>query len=243
MADRLRALLVCLLGLPDECFWRFRLDVASLSVVRTYPEGGVLELWNDTSHLASAQLENQPMSTQLTLILGGVRAGKSSYAQQLAEQGGRVLFVATAEAGDAEMARRISGTSRRAARPPGTPWKNPSISSPRWLRCCPVTTRSCSTASLSGSAICCSRITTRTQVKSTSPPKPTGCSISTAQAPRPGSWSATKSAWESSPQPELGRLYADKLGRTNQIVAAAADDVYFMAAGLPLSLKHRNRPS
>lgn len=56
----LRALLVCLLGLPDECFWRFRLDVASLSVVRTYPEGGVLELWNDTSHLASAQLGNHP---------------------------------------------------------------------------------------------------------------------------------------------------------------------------------------
>ena len=54
----LRALLVCLLGLPDEHVWRFRLDVASLSIVRTYPEGGVLELWNDTSHLATAQLGN-----------------------------------------------------------------------------------------------------------------------------------------------------------------------------------------
>ena len=56
----LRALLVCLLGLPEEHIWRFRIDVASLSIVRTYPEGGVLELWNDTSHLASAQPGNNP---------------------------------------------------------------------------------------------------------------------------------------------------------------------------------------
>ena len=47
----LRALLVCLLELPPEHFWRVRLDVAALSVVRSYPQTGVLELWNDTGHL------------------------------------------------------------------------------------------------------------------------------------------------------------------------------------------------
>ena len=46
----LLALLNCLLGLPAERVWSFRLDVASLSVVRTYSDVGVLELWNDTSH-------------------------------------------------------------------------------------------------------------------------------------------------------------------------------------------------
>ena len=43
------------------------------------------------------------------------------------------------------------------------------------------------------------------------------------------------------PPTELGRRYADELGRANQIVAAAADDAYFMAAGLPLNLKALSR--
>ncbi len=42
------------------------------------------------------------------------------------------------------------------------------------------------------------------------------------------------------PATELGRIYADELGRANQLIAAQADDVYFMAAGLPLTLKGPN---
>jgi adenosylcobinamide kinase/adenosylcobinamide-phosphate guanylyltransferase len=49
------------------------------------------------------------MNKQLVLILGGVRSGKSRYAQQLAgDIGNRVLFLATAEAGDDEMKHRIA---------------------------------------------------------------------------------------------------------------------------------------
>ena len=47
------------------------------------------------------------MSKRLSVVLGGVRAGKSSYAQQLAQAGERVLFAATAEALDDDMSRRI----------------------------------------------------------------------------------------------------------------------------------------
>lgn len=43
----IRALLLCLLGLPDDCFWRFKVDCGSLSVVGDHPGGRVLELWNE----------------------------------------------------------------------------------------------------------------------------------------------------------------------------------------------------
>ena len=42
----IRALALCLLELPEEHFWRFRVDCASLSVIRRYSTGGVLELLN-----------------------------------------------------------------------------------------------------------------------------------------------------------------------------------------------------
>jgi adenosylcobinamide kinase/adenosylcobinamide-phosphate guanylyltransferase len=35
----------------------------------------------------------------------------------------------------------------------------------------------------------------------------------------------------------LGRVYRDALGRANQQLAAAADEVLFMVAGLPMRVK------
>ena len=53
---------------------------------------------------------------RLTLILGGARSGKSSYAQSLAEETGKaVTFLATAQALDQEMSARIQ--KHRAERP------------------------------------------------------------------------------------------------------------------------------
>ncbi|MXX48089.1 MAG: histidine phosphatase family protein [Chloroflexi bacterium] len=47
------ALLICLLDMPNEFLLRFRMNPAGLSIVRTFDDAAVLELWNDTSHLAS----------------------------------------------------------------------------------------------------------------------------------------------------------------------------------------------
>lgn len=59
------------------------------------------------------------MTQQLTLILGGARSGKSTYALRMAAApGAEVLFLATAEARDDEMAAKIE--RHRAERP--TQW-------------------------------------------------------------------------------------------------------------------------
>lgn len=47
------SLLICLLGMPVEYVLRFRMNPTGLSIVRTFSNAGVLELWNDTSHLAT----------------------------------------------------------------------------------------------------------------------------------------------------------------------------------------------
>jgi adenosylcobinamide kinase / adenosylcobinamide-phosphate guanylyltransferase len=57
-------------------------------------------------------------STQLIVILGGARSGKSAFAERLAVSSGRpVAFIATATAGDDEMRERI--TRYQASRPKG----------------------------------------------------------------------------------------------------------------------------
>ena len=47
----IRALLLTLLELPVEVFWRFQLATGSLSIVNVFADGATLDLWNDTSHL------------------------------------------------------------------------------------------------------------------------------------------------------------------------------------------------
>ena len=57
---------------------------------------------------------------------------------------------------------------------------------------------------------------------------------------RPGpvrSWCRARSGWGVVPATASGRLFRDELGRLNAALAAAADEVVLVVAGLPLRLK------
>lgn len=176
------------------------------------------------------------MSKRLTLVLGGARAGKSTYAQELAASAGRVLFVATAEAGDPDMEARIE--AHRESRP--AEWDT--IEEPLDLVGAlePVADRY-DTVLLDCLTLWVSNLLLR------------GGENEAGNAGIPAEVQGLLDAYERGTASwivvsnevglgvvaptRLGRLYADELGRANQVVAAAADDVFFLAAGLPLNLK------
>ena len=175
------------------------------------------------------------MSKRLTLVLGGVRAGKSRYAQQLAQHGQRVLFVATAEPGDQEMAARIQ--AHRAERPADwTTLEEPvdlvTALAPR-LPDFDTVLLDCLTLWVSNLLLQGGERQARPDIG--------------AEAHRllrlyeqgDASWIVVSNEVGLGviPANELGRAYADELGRVNQIIAAAADDLIVMFAGLPVNLK------
>lgn len=191
------------------------------------------------------------MSPRLTLILGGARSGKSAYAQRLAwERGGeRVLYVATAQASDEEMAARIA--AHRADRP--ATWQT--LEAPRAVG--PAVRRWWATATRPPVVVvvdCLTLLVSNVLVAMGESPDPVqGEMAALAEAEqllaaideltspleaRP-SWIVVSNEVGMGlvPPYPLGRVYRDALGRVNQRVAAAADEVLLLVAGLPWRLK------
>jgi adenosylcobinamide kinase/adenosylcobinamide-phosphate guanylyltransferase len=166
---------------------------------------------------------------QLTLVLGGVRSGKSRWAEQLTERHSPVTYLATAQAGDAEMAARIAAHRQR--RPPSwrtveEPWQVAAVVArqdegclllecvPLWLTnrlavCTDVQIR----AEVADLVEAVGRAAGRVIVVSNE----TGCGIM--------------------PDNALARRFGDLLGEANQQLAAAAQDVYWCVAGIPVCIK------
>ncbi|MCE2457125.1 MAG: bifunctional adenosylcobinamide kinase/adenosylcobinamide-phosphate guanylyltransferase [Dehalococcoidia bacterium] len=176
------------------------------------------------------------MSKQLTLILGGARSGKSNLAERLAGQYESVLFVATAEPLDEDMERRIA--RHKISRPHH--WMT--LEEPVDLASSLLATDDqhdiclvdCLTVWVSNLLLRIEdRVDAEDAIVNAAERLLDAYDISTA------SWIVVSNEVGLGvvPPTPLGRRYRDALGRVNQLVAARADKVYFMVAGLALELK------
>ncbi|MBI5938077.1 MAG: bifunctional adenosylcobinamide kinase/adenosylcobinamide-phosphate guanylyltransferase [Betaproteobacteria bacterium] len=168
----------------------------------------------------------------LTLIVGGARSGKSAYAQRLAQETRLpVTVIATAQARDGEMLERIA--RHRAERP--ADWRT--VEEP--LRLAEALAREAG----AGKCLVVDCLTlwlnnrldeshvryypeARRQLLDVLPMLP-GEIILVANEVGLGVV----------PLGELSRRFVDEAGWLNQAIGQAADDVVFVAAGLPLKLK------
>ena len=180
------------------------------------------------------------MKKNLTLILGGARSGKSTYAQRLAEDAQLpVLFVATALAFDEEMAARIA--AHRAERPAGWQTLEAPHTVGQTIRALPDP----------GGVVLLDCLTLLANNVLLALPDPEDAQAAqraldaeiedllAAYAESRASWIVVSNEVGLGLVPEypLGRVYRDVLGRANQRLAQAAGRVLFMVAGLPMVVK------
>jgi adenosylcobinamide kinase/adenosylcobinamide-phosphate guanylyltransferase len=167
--------------------------------------------------------------------LGGVRAGKSAFAVARARAiGGRVVFVATAEAGDDEMAARIA--RHRAERPPS--WRTVEI---------PVALPSALTALESEADVLivdclnfwvANMLQKRPGLSDADLRSEAAALEAVATCPRFSLLLVSNEVGSGvHPETELGRRFRDALGLVNQAAARAAEEVVLMVAGCPLTVK------
>jgi adenosylcobinamide kinase / adenosylcobinamide-phosphate guanylyltransferase len=173
---------------------------------------------------------DRPCLPLVTLVLGGARSGKSRYAERLVERaaaGG--TYCATAEAGDAEMAERIA--AHRARRGPF--WRT--VETPLELASAIVAEAAperpvlvdCLTVWLSNLLIAGRQLEAEVGVLRRALHEAVGPIVLVSNEVGMGLV----------PETALGRQFRDAAGRLNQEIAALANRVVFIAAGLPLVLK------
>ena len=192
------------------------------------------------------------MSRELILLLGGARSGKSHYAERLASQFERVLYVATAQAWDGEMAARIA--AHRQARP--STWRT--VEAPTGVG--PAIRAALTAAPVDAVLLDCVTLWTSNLILHELGERHTGDFEELDSADEaavreraeaeiadllsvfhashvPWFVVSNEVGWGLVPAYPLGRIYRDLLGRTNQRLASEADTVYLMIAGLPVDVK------
>ncbi len=185
--------------------------------------------------------DNRP--SKLTLILGGARSGKSTFAEKLASRTGeRVVYIATAQALDGEMAQRIAAHQQK--RPQS--WQTLEIPfnvGQQLLHKPPQTdviVLDCLTLLVSNALLAAAPDVDQpderaAQAQVTSEIE----ALEAAMQSIPADWIVVSNEVGMGlvPPYPLGRIYRDLLGWANQRLARRAEQVIFMLAGLPLRLK------
>jgi adenosylcobinamide kinase/adenosylcobinamide-phosphate guanylyltransferase len=178
---------------------------------------------------------------RLILILGGARSGKSTHAQRLARaHGGKVVFIATAEAQDDEMTERIA--AHQADRP--ADWQTleiPHHVGETFTRLAPpagVVLLDCMTLLVSNLLLLEGDID---QPDAAAAEKRLDLELQALlEAIQQGhaDWYVVSNEVGQGLVPPYpsGRVYRDLLGHANQRLAAQADEVFWMVAGIPVPI-------
>ena len=168
---------------------------------------------------------------QITLVLGGVRSGKSRFAQDYAVRGRTVGYIATARPTDAEMQAKIE---RHQKERPNT-WCT--IEEP--LNLDVALTKNDHLDVLLVDCLTVFAANLLTEEEDTSARERQIENVCRAMVKAHASIILVSNEVGSGVVPPypLGRAYRDFLGELNQRVAAIADTVVLMIAGLPLVLK------
>jgi len=169
----------------------------------------------------------------VTLVLGGARSGKSHYAEKLASGAVVVTYIATAQPCDTEMAEKIR--FHRESRPKG--WRT--VEEP--LELGPAVAE-CSAASdyiiVDCLTIFAANLLEASRENAAAKSRRVAQLIGALGSPAcPVALVSNEVGSGVVPANALGRRYRDLLGEINQQVAARADNVLLMVAGLPLALK------
>ena len=170
---------------------------------------------------------------RVTLLLGGARSGKSRYAQTLASGAGRVLFLATAQPGDAEMQAKIERhrADRLSDELAWTVAEVPIRIAEELRRQGP----SCDLAVIDCLTLFAANLIELAPNERTQEVE--GLLAVLRSAPCSVVLVSNEVGSGVVPEYASGRAYRDLLGELNQKVAALANDVFLLVAGLPLRLK------
>ncbi len=184
------------------------------------------------SQMQTAQSTSSKRS--ITLVLGGARSGKSRYAQQLGERAGRVAFIATAEARqDTEMQRKIE---RHQSDRPST-W----TTIEETIKLGQAIHSAASTADLiliDCLTLFASNLLERFgEETAVSHHEVDALCAALTSAPCSIVLVSNEVGHGVVPAFALGRRFRNLNGAINQRIAAQADNVFFVIAGLPLVLK------